>query len=161
MAKPQKPQKVNGSHPAEFVVPEGFERSSAPKGTQNWIKYAPNLQVEGKLLGRFEKRNQNGAGFYYTIELTKPTEAMRKPDSESPAEVVLCKPGETVCIDEKACIKEWAKLATNGGKYLVSLFVVGKIDIKGGQTYWDGTPYHKLVGGKPRVTAEAEADIPF
>lgn len=158
MAKATKKQQET----KETGAPEGWEQTSPPRGSQNWVKFEEGLEVKGKLLGRFDKKDRKTGKtrYFYQIELVESTTAYRKEGKDSEAEAVECGPGELVCVDEKFATQCLKKLAGNGAQYLVLIRVGEKIDIGGGQTMWNADVFHKLVSGKPRAVEESD-DIPF
>lgn len=144
-----------------FQAPEGFERTSAPDGPQNWVKFEEGLVVQGNLVGRFDKRNpKNGkTQYFYQLQLTEPTKAWRKPDKDSKAEEVDCEVGDIVCVDEKHKLLCLQELVDDGAKYNVIIHVGDQIELKNDQTMWNAEVFHKRISGQR--TKKQEDDIPF
>lgn len=142
----------------EAEVPEGYERTTAPRGAQAWAKFETGLRLHGKLMGRFSKKDKKGKKrFYYMFEaIGNNNKAWLKPDRESDAEEITVKEGDPFCVDEKYTLRDLRKLAGNGAVYNVIIEVGKKIDLDGGNSFWPADVFHKHVSGKPRPVANVE-----
>lgn len=161
MAGKGKQQNKNGM---QSPIPEGWARTSVPRGAQNWIKFAPKLVITGKLKGRFDRKDKRGkTKWYYQLELLKPCPAWRKPDKESKAEEVQCDVGEVVCIDEKYALECMQKHAPGTN---VIIDIKGQLDIGNEFPMWEAEVYHdprtdKAHGRANERNDEPADEIPF
>jgi hypothetical protein len=150
----------------EETLPEGFMETSL-SGPQNWVKLEEGLVIHGELIGRHERRSDPGK-FFYNLKLQRGVAATRGAGEEK--EVIDVPPGDTVCFDERANLRDLATLIDSGKRYDVYIKVLGKKKMKTSQgtvMAWDFKVGHKLIAGSSvaarngAMKSDKEDDIAF
>lgn len=132
---------------ASASLPSGFEPVSV-EGPQTWAHMTEGNVIQGELLGRFSRRGGNG-GSFYQIKLTKECAGTRGRAADR--EDVDCEAGETVCIDEKARLMDFAELVKADRRYEVYVEIGKKIKLDGGKTMWEIKAGKKDIGPKAKA----------
>jgi len=142
---------------------DGWEPVSAADGPQNWLIKEAGTVIQGRLLGRFQKRGKNrGDAYFYQVKLSAggvPAVHGRGEDREE----ISLEAGEIINVDESAALKDLAPLCKDGGVYVVRLSYGEKVELDGGNTFWPVKIVKKtLRAPKPTVeTTEPDSTIPF
>ena len=150
---------AKGKKVEEVQLPEGFVETSL-NGPQNWVKLEEGMVIHGELLSRHERRTDPGK-FFYAIKLQRGVQATRGAGEER--EVIDCAPGETVCVDERAGLRDLAGLIDSGKRYDVFIQVNGKKKMKTSQgtvMAWDFRVGHKLISGSAPRNGIARQQTP-
>ena len=146
-------------------LPEGFKPSSV-QGPQSWFQYEGGATLQGRLLGRIQRRNQDGS--FYQVKVTAECNAKVsfKEERDGESKIVPVAIGDVICVDEKSAIAHWAPLCTDGGEYEVYMKVISKDKIDGGRTFWNIKPGVKVLRAPKRQPIgnndhSDNSDIPF
>lgn len=119
------------------ALPAGFTRVNPEAGPRNYFKPVEGLIVQGILLGRFKRKDNDK--YFYQIRLTQPCDAQ-----DGNQKSVECQPGDTLTVDERTALEDLAPWTEKD--HLVEVFIrVGKKEkLSGGRTFWPMD-----VGAKP------------
>jgi len=122
-----------------FQMPDDFQLVTPMEGTQRWWKQEVGGVVFGRLLGRFPRRDGDGA--YYQIRIEKyskgelpPVHAISGKGDNAKTEIVEV--GEVINMDERSSIANLAPQAMSDGVFNVLIHCLEKVKISGGRTYW-------------------------
>lgn len=141
-----------------FQMPDDYQLVTPMEGEQRWWKPEVGAVVFGRLLGRFPRRDGDGA--YYQIRVEKfgkgklpPVRAITgKGDDAKTIEVGI---GEVINMDERSSIANLAPQAMSDGVYNVLINCLEKVKISGGRTYW------RMTAGIKQVKAPSSPIVPM
>ncbi len=155
MATKKVAKSANGK--TENELPSGYEKVGID-GPQAWHRPEVGATVEGVLLARHKRKK--GPGYFYQLKLVKPTLAVRKDGETKETETVELEPGEVICVDERAALKDLVHLTKDKpGSWQVFLRCIEKVDIDNGQTFWRYSVGKKRIANLENDTDDS--DVPF
>jgi hypothetical protein len=138
----------------QFEAPPDFSNGGAPLGWKQidseqaaFAVKRPGAIVMGRLIGRFERRQQNkpGNAGFYQVRLSHAAYGVIGSKVKGTQEVVLVPPGQLISVDEIQTLKELRKYAQSDGEYDVWIKYVGKERTGTGNTFWRATKVVRCV----------------
>ncbi len=114
-------------------LPTGFN-AVTPQGEGNraWFKCEVGAVCQGRLIGRFQRKDSKGA--YYQIKLSQTCKAVQgKGDASKTIEL---EPGDIINVDERSAISSLQPYADSDGIFDVYIQALEKIKLDGGKTFW-------------------------
>lgn len=141
-----------------FQMPDDFQLVTPMEGEQKWWKPEVGGVVFGRLLGRFPRRDGDGA--YYQIRVEKygkgklpPVRAITGKGDD--AQTVVVEVGEIINMDERSSIANLAPQAMSDGVFNVLIHCLEKVKISGGRTYW------RMTAGTKQLKAPSSPLMPM
>ena len=101
-------------------VPEGFDVQVGRELGDGWIKKGPNVEVQGRLLGRFIGNQKDDDGVFqafYQIRIDKPVSAVRKNRENNETEEIMLEPGQILNVGEHKALEDLSPRTRDGGVY--------------------------------------------
>ena len=141
-----------------FQMPDDYQLVTPMEGEQKWWKPEVGGVVFGRLLGRFPRRDGDGA--YYQIRLERygkgklpPVRAITGKGDD--AQTIVVAEGDIINMDERSSIANLAPQAMSDGVYNVLIHCLEKVKISGGRTYW------RMTAGTKQLKAPSSPLVPL
>lgn len=141
-----------------FQMPDDFQLVTPMEGEQKWWKPEVGAVVFGRILGRFPRRDGDGA--FYQIRVEKygkgkmqPVRAITGKGDE--AKTITVEAGDIINMDERSSIANLAPQAMSDGIYDVLIHCLEKVKITGNRTYW------RMTAGTKQIKAPSSPLVPL
>lgn len=133
----KKPPAVNSQEEEQgksMKMPDGFTAVTPDETDRIWVKPEEGTVIHGRLVGRFARRDANGA--YYQVRLSGEYPCRGITGTGDDQKVIDCSKGQVVNVDERSAMAELQKYADSDGVFDVFIAFLEKSKIQGGRTWW-------------------------
>lgn len=121
-----------------FNAGDGWKQVNPEAGERAYYRKGAGDVVQGILLGRYERRDEEDS-YFYQFRLLAPSNG-----TDAGGDPVLVEVGDVLTVDETSAMSDLKSTSEKDGVWEVRIEVGEKRKLKGGRTFWPMTIYTRL-----------------